>query len=158
MRAKCKKCGDIVEVTKPREFKSCKCGAISLDYGDGENYYRVGGNPEDFDGEIEGVPKKLDRATDIIGEENIGGENKPMEKTAETAESHERKIVPVMWGNSSDKSTCGIVLVDDGHRKRLFFGSRERYTTEGYDVRHIADWGNEITKTDLEQLLKMIGK
>lgn len=31
MKAKCKKCGDTVEVTRPREFKSCKCGAISLD-------------------------------------------------------------------------------------------------------------------------------
>ena len=28
-----------------------------FDYGDGENYYRAVGNPEDFDGEIEGVPK-----------------------------------------------------------------------------------------------------
>ncbi len=53
MKVKCKKCGDTVEVTRPREFKSCKCGAISLDYGDGENYYRAVGNPEDFDGEIE---------------------------------------------------------------------------------------------------------
>lgn len=56
MKAKCKKCGDTVEVTKPKEFKSCKCGAINLDYGD-EYYYRVGGNPKDFDGEIEDVPK-----------------------------------------------------------------------------------------------------
>ncbi len=56
MKAKCKKCGDTVEVTRPREFKSCKCGAINLDYGD-EFYYRVGGDPEDFDGEIEDVPK-----------------------------------------------------------------------------------------------------
>lgn len=56
MKAKCKKCGDTVEVTRPREFKSCKCGAINLDYGD-EFYYRVGGNPEDFDGEIEDAPE-----------------------------------------------------------------------------------------------------
>lgn len=56
MKAKCKKCGDTVEVTRPREFKSCKCGAINLDYGDGY-YFRVGGSPEDFDGEIEDVPK-----------------------------------------------------------------------------------------------------
>lgn len=96
MRAKCKRCGDIVEVTRPREFKSCKCGAINLDYGDGL-YYRVGGNPEDFDGEIEGVPElkddlvyrpraikadnSMERAMDIIGEENIGGESKPLRKT-----------------------------------------------------------------------------
>lgn len=79
MKAKCIKCGDTVEVTKPREYKTCKCGAISLDYGDGENYYRTVGNPEDFDGEIEDVPKirfaddPMERAMDIIGEENIGG-------------------------------------------------------------------------------------
>lgn len=56
MKAKCRRCGGTIEVTKPKEFKSCKCGAINLDYGD-EFYYRVGGNPEDFDGEIEDLPK-----------------------------------------------------------------------------------------------------
>lgn len=87
MKAKCRKCGDTIEVTKPREFKSCKCGAINLDYGDGENYYRVSGNPEDFDGNIEDAPKirfaddSMERAMDIIGEENIGGESKPIRKT-----------------------------------------------------------------------------
>ena len=59
MKAKCRKCGDTVEVTRLREYKSCKCGAISLDYGDGF-YYRVGGNPEDFDGNIEDAPKIKD--------------------------------------------------------------------------------------------------
>lgn len=57
MKARCKKCGGTVEVTKLGEYKTCKCGAISLDYGDGKNYYRVIGNPEDFDGEITGEPK-----------------------------------------------------------------------------------------------------
>ena len=56
MKAKCKKCGDTVEVTRPKEFRSCKCGAIGLDYGN-EFYYRVNGNPEDFDGEVEDAPK-----------------------------------------------------------------------------------------------------
>ena len=60
MKAKCKKCGDTVEVTKLREYKTCKCGAIGLDYGD-EYYYRVCGNPENFDGEIEGAPKIEER-------------------------------------------------------------------------------------------------
>lgn len=84
MKAKCRKCGDTIEVTKPREFKSCKCGAINLDYGDGEYYFRVGGNPEDFDGEIEDAPKirfandSMERAMNVIGEENIGGESKPV--------------------------------------------------------------------------------
>lgn len=52
MRAKCAKCGDIVEVSHLREYKSCKCGAISLDYGDGY-YSRMGGAPEDFDKEFD---------------------------------------------------------------------------------------------------------
>ena len=56
MKAKCRKCSDTVEVTKPREYKTCKCGAIGLDYGDGY-YFRVNGDPRDFDGEIEGLPK-----------------------------------------------------------------------------------------------------
>lgn len=60
MKAKCKRCGDTVEVTRLREFKTCKCGAIALDYGDGEHYYRTVGNLENFDGEIEDVPKIKD--------------------------------------------------------------------------------------------------
>jgi len=52
LKAKCAKCGDIVEVSHPREFKSCKCGAISLDYGDGY-YSRMGGAPDDFDKEFD---------------------------------------------------------------------------------------------------------
>ena len=52
MRAKCAKCHDIVEVSHLREYKTCKCGAISLDYGDGY-YSRMGGAPEDFDKEFD---------------------------------------------------------------------------------------------------------
>lgn len=73
MRAKCRKCGDTVEVTKLREFRYCKCGAIALDYGDGENYYRAVGNPEDFDGEIEDVPKMKERTA---GKINPGASNR----------------------------------------------------------------------------------
>lgn len=180
MKAKCKHCGDTVEVTRPREFKSCKCGAIALDYGDPPYYYRVIGNPEDFDGEIEDAPKihngdiviehfhpeqteatiryndSMERAMGIIGEENIGGESMSMEKATKISESHEKKIIPIMWGNSTDQSTCGIVLVDNGHSKRLFFGSRENYTNEDNDAQYIADRGDEITKADLERLLNMI--
>ena len=65
MKAKCRKCGDIVEVTRPREYKSCKCGAIALDYGDGENYYRAVGNPENFDGEIEDAPEPKERGKSV---------------------------------------------------------------------------------------------
>lgn len=61
MRAKCKKCGDTVEVTKLKEYKTCKCGAIALDYGDPPYYYRVCGAPENFDGEIEDAPELKER-------------------------------------------------------------------------------------------------
>lgn len=59
MKAKCRKCGDTVEVTKLKEYKTCKCGAIALDYGDPPYYYRVCGNLEDFDGEVEDAPEML---------------------------------------------------------------------------------------------------
>lgn len=52
LKAKCAKCGDIVEVSHYKEFKTCKCGAIFLDYGDGY-YFRMGGAPEDFDKEFD---------------------------------------------------------------------------------------------------------
>lgn len=57
MKAKCAKCKDIVEVSKPKEYKSCKCGAIALDFGD-EHYSRMCGNPKDFD-------KKFDKENNI---------------------------------------------------------------------------------------------
>lgn len=154
MRAKCKKCGDTVEVTKPGEYKSCKCGAIALDYGDPPYYFRVVGNLENFDGEIEDAPK----IRDLSNPNRYKVKSRQMGKAAKISESHEKKITPIMWGNSTDQSTCGIVLVDNGYNKRVFFGSRERYTNEENDAQYIADYGNEITRADLKQLLKMIGE
>lgn len=115
MRAKCKRCGDIVEVTRPREFKSCKCGAISLDYGDPPYYYRVVGNPEDFDGEIEDAPTISERAMDTIGEENIGGESKPMGEAAETREYLSKAIqVKESYMNVNvDLCEDGTLYIDD---------------------------------------------
>lgn len=52
MRAKCAHCHEIVEVSRLREYKTCKCGAIGLDYGDGY-YSRMSGNVEDFDKEFD---------------------------------------------------------------------------------------------------------
>lgn len=48
LKAKCAWCHDIVEVSKLGEYKTCKCGKIGLDFGDGY-YYRIIGNPSDFD-------------------------------------------------------------------------------------------------------------
>lgn len=52
LKAKCAKCHEVIEVSRFGEYKSCKCGAISLDFGDGY-YFRMGGNPEDFDKEFD---------------------------------------------------------------------------------------------------------
>lgn len=85
MKAKCANCGDIVEVSHYCEFKSCKCGAISLDYGDGY-YSRMVGAPENFDREFDkeqGIddrfgafrklkkPKEFDSNTDFYTVESV---------------------------------------------------------------------------------------
>ena len=85
MKAKCAKCGDIVEVSHFKEYKTCKCGAISLDYGDGY-YSRMGGAPEDFDKEFDkeqGIdrfkpfnlekPEEAGSNTDFYTRENMAG-------------------------------------------------------------------------------------
>lgn len=44
--AQCAKCGDIIWSAYHHDFKSCKCGAISVD--GGMDYIRRVGNPEDI--------------------------------------------------------------------------------------------------------------
>lgn len=44
--AQCAKCGDIIESKHRHDFVSCKCGAIFID--GGHDYFRGGGNLEDF--------------------------------------------------------------------------------------------------------------
>jgi hypothetical protein len=44
--AQCTKCGDIIESKHTHDFVSCSCGAIFID--GGHDYFRGGGNPEDF--------------------------------------------------------------------------------------------------------------
>lgn len=176
MKAKCKKCGDIVEVTRPKEFKSCKCGAIALDYGD-EYYYRVCGAPEDFDGEIEDAPElkeragltddpeirftddPMERAMGIIGEENIGGESGPRNLFLRelVPEEKDGKIIKTIWGgDSTDDSVCGIVAVKYMAGVKLFFGSRAKWTTDREDAEHIVKHGSEITKETLESFMNLL--
>lgn len=71
MKAKCAKCGDIVEVSHLREYKTCKCGAISLDYGDG-HYSRMGGAPEDFDKEFDKAQGIEDRFKPFKVDKTLG--------------------------------------------------------------------------------------
>jgi len=46
-RAKCKKCGDVIESEYRHDFVTCTCGAISVD--GGKDYFKRVGNPEDFE-------------------------------------------------------------------------------------------------------------
>lgn len=46
-RARCKRCGDVIESTSVHDFVTCSCGAIFVD--GGNEYARRGGFPEDFE-------------------------------------------------------------------------------------------------------------
>jgi len=46
-RARCKKCGDVIESKYRHNFVTCTCGAISVD--GGNDYFRWIGNLEDFE-------------------------------------------------------------------------------------------------------------
>jgi hypothetical protein len=46
-RARCRKCGDVVESLTRHDFRACRCGAIFVD--GGQDYFRAGGSPEDFE-------------------------------------------------------------------------------------------------------------
>ena len=131
MKAKCRKCGDTIEVTKLREYKTCKCGAIGLDYGEPPYYYRVCGNPENFEGEIEDAPKvkdrvkpselcnvdeSMERAMDIIGEENIGGESGKADKFAKQARAYLQRTTKVKESFRNvnvDLCEDGTLWIDD---------------------------------------------
>lgn len=46
-KAKCKKCGTVIESKFRHDFVTCKCETIFVD--GGESYWRAGGKPEDFE-------------------------------------------------------------------------------------------------------------
>lgn len=46
-KARCKKCGDVIESKYRHDFQWCKCGAIFVD--GGKVYLRRGGDPNDFE-------------------------------------------------------------------------------------------------------------
>lgn len=46
-KAKCKKCGDIIESKHRHDFVFCSCGAIAVD--GGKSYLKRVGNPADFE-------------------------------------------------------------------------------------------------------------
>lgn len=47
-KIRCKKCGDIIESTYTHDFKTCKCGAVSVDGGT-EYLRRCAEKLEDFE-------------------------------------------------------------------------------------------------------------
>ena len=44
-KARCKKCGDVIESKHRHDFRTCKCEAIFVD--GGKDYIRRGGSPSD---------------------------------------------------------------------------------------------------------------
>ena len=47
-RARCRKCGDVVESLHRHDFVACSCGAIFVD--GGQDYHRAGfHHPDDFE-------------------------------------------------------------------------------------------------------------
>lgn len=57
-RARCKKCGDVIESKSRHDFVVCSCNSIFVD--GGHEYLRRGGKPSDFEdlSETEDVPDK----------------------------------------------------------------------------------------------------
>ena len=47
MKIKCKKCGDVIESKSRHDFKSCSCGAVSVD--GGLDYIRRCGEADDYE-------------------------------------------------------------------------------------------------------------
>lgn len=50
-KARCKKCGDVLESKTVHDYKKCSCGAISVD--GGLEYIRRGGDPDDCEELVE---------------------------------------------------------------------------------------------------------
>jgi len=46
-RARCRRCGDVIESKSRHDFVTCRCGAISVDGGD--CYWKRSGDPKDFE-------------------------------------------------------------------------------------------------------------
>jgi len=59
-RARCRKCGDVIESTHVHDFKYCSCGSIFVD--GGQEYIRRGGNFEDIESldEYSDIPVKVE--------------------------------------------------------------------------------------------------
>ena len=46
-KIRCKKCNEVIETTLRHDYRTCKCGAVSLDCG--KDYLRRCGNREDWE-------------------------------------------------------------------------------------------------------------
>lgn len=46
-KIRCKLCGDVLQSMYTHDFKMCKCESCFIDGGD--DYYRIGGEPENWE-------------------------------------------------------------------------------------------------------------
>jgi hypothetical protein len=56
---RCRSCGEVVTLSKPRQFAYCLCGNSCGDAGDGV-YYRLGGAAEGLSASPEATPEDAD--------------------------------------------------------------------------------------------------
>lgn len=73
VKAKCGKCGDIIESTYRHDFKRCSCGSIFVD--GGNDYFRCGG---DFnlllvkrDGKWESIAEQIKKEQAAKRDQNV---------------------------------------------------------------------------------------
>lgn len=55
-RARCRRCGDVVESRSRHDLVTCQCGAIAVD--GGQDYERRIGEPEDFEEIDDALPDR----------------------------------------------------------------------------------------------------
>ena len=125
-KIKCKKCGDIIKSKSRHNLKFCSCGSVYVD--GGSDYFRYGGNKDDFEiineeddvskllkelkAQLEAKDKEIERQDEMIREINKSKYDKLMEKDilfhlknrnkeleAKLAESEERAERYKSWHN-----------------------------------------------------------
>lgn len=79
---KCKKCNEIVYSRAVHDFAPCSCGACFVDGGQGNEYVRIGGNPEDFE-RLSGYEIKAKDKNELIEDYRSGKDKYGREKVNE---------------------------------------------------------------------------
>ena len=116
--AQCRKCNDIIWSAHRHDFKTCKCGAISVD--GGMDYIRRVGNPEDIiDRSLTTDKETFTSTVNWISEQNKTGADAEAfsdivfheygNKTINNPDM-EPLIKAAQWGIDTGRNTLGIVL------------------------------------------------